>query len=86
MMEDVMGDKLEETQGHLNQMECQVGQIQHDLSNGWAESGSNAGQWAHLFPRFSRGSVLFGCEAHSARHSECGNSTTSSSFHTDCSS
>lgn len=34
-----MGDELEETQGYLNQMERQIGQIRHDLSNSAANLG-----------------------------------------------
>ena len=42
MMKAVMGDELEETQGYLNQMDGQVGEIHEDLFGGLAESGSNA--------------------------------------------
>ena len=84
MMKDVMGDELEETQGYLDQMEGQIGQIHRDLSDSWAKLGGNSEQWAHLFPRLSQDNVLSRCEAHSARCSEYGNSATSSSFPTHC--
>ena len=84
MMKDVMGDELEETQGYLNQMEGQIGQIHQDLSGSWAKPGGNAEQWGHLFPRLSEDNVLSHCGAHSARCSEYGNSATGSFIPTNC--
>ena len=76
MMKAVMGDELEETQGYLNQMDGQVGEIHEDLFGGLAESGSNAERWAclRLFPRFSQDSTQSSGGAYSARSSENGDS------------
>ncbi|KAI9453752.1 hypothetical protein HD554DRAFT_2043271 [Boletus coccyginus] len=78
MIKLVMGDELEETQGCLNQMERQVGQIHQDLLDSGAISGSNAGLWTHLrlFPRFSQDSSPSCDGDYSARDSGYDDNTT----------
>ncbi|KAF8119593.1 hypothetical protein EV363DRAFT_1402575 [Boletus edulis] len=81
MLKDVMGDELEETRGNLNQMEHQVGHIHRDLSNTGTNSEGGIEQWACLIPtRLPLDSVLSHSScAFSDRHSDNGDSTTSSS-------